>query len=470
MLKRIEVRNFKSLKHVDFKCAGLNLLMGLNGAGKSSFVQLLRSLSKVADADKANSIEVKVNVPGSFMDLRYCYGNEKAPIEVAVDYTPRFPPTDEDHICTLKRMFVPGNEKNEMIMAHPKSIAAEGKALKCMGEQYGNTLGINQARDMDPALWMKQRNDIERISNEVREEKKQLEESESEAFKTYGDLWRSMKFVSSFRERPHDVYDGSRPREYRNLGAVPVSPDGRDLGEYLSKHARGDVVGSLDDMSPMLYPGSASIEQVKSEDRGHAVVHHIVKGNELGRQLQLWLNEVSPGARIFTEKIEISDDEKYIMSVGFEADKDCEHRFKPQNVGFGISYVLPVLIVLLTARAHDIVIIENPEAHLHPKGQAAMGNLIARAVASGVQVFAETHSDHVVNGIRAAVKDGIVKPSDVNIAFFERKEHDVPDEDGSSHQEIYSEVRNIRVDKNGSLSEYPDGFLDEWNNQLMELI
>ena len=147
-----------------------------------------------------------------------------------------------------------------------------------------------------------------------------------------------------------------------------------------------------------------------------------------------------------------------------------EHEFKPQNVGFGISYVLPVLVALLTSIPEDIVIIENPEAHLHPRGQAEMGNLIARAAAYGVQVFVETHSDHVINGIRVAVKKGIVKPEDVNIAFFERKGHDVEAEDGTKHKEYYAEVRNIKVDGNGSLSEYPEDFMDEWNNQLMRLM
>ena len=130
-----------------------------------------------------------------------------------------------------------------------------------------------------------------------------------------------------------------------------------------------------------------------------------------------------------------------------------------------------MLVTLLTAKSGSIIIIENPEAHLHPRGQAEMGRLIAETVARGVQVFVETHSDHVINGIRVSVKKGVVKPEDVNIAFFERKAHDVQNEEGEgSHREIYAEVRNIKVDGKGSLSEYPADFMDEWNNQLMKLI
>ena len=143
-------------------------------------------------------------------------------------------------------------------------------------------------------------------------------------------------------------------------------------------------------------------------------------------------------------------------------------------------------MTLLTARNGNIIIIENPEAHLHPRGQAEIGKLIAEVVSRGVQVFIETHSDHVINGIRVAVKKGLVKPEDVNIAFFERKPHVIDEvtwmaetENGLQkfvaekgewdHTEIYTEVRNIKIDENGSLSEYPADFMDEWNIQQMKL-
>lgn len=129
-----------------------------------------------------------------------------------------------------------------------------------------------------------------------------------------------------------------------------------------------------------------------------------------------------------------------------------------------------MLIVLLTAHPEDSIVVENPEAHLHPRGQAEIGKLLAKVAAAGVQLFVETHSDHVINGIRVAVKDKVVKPEDVNIAFFERKEHLLSKDTHEPVSETYSTERDIKVDAKGSLSEYPDGFLDEWNNQLMELI
>ena len=76
----------------------------------------------------------------------------------------------------------------------------------------------------------------------------------------------------------------------------------------------------------------------------------------------------------------------------------------------------------------------------------------------------------MINGIRVAVKKRVLKSADVNIAFFERKEHCVVDDEGKESREIFTTVRDIKVGENGSLSEYPEDFMDEWNNQLMRLM
>lgn len=75
------------------------------------------------------------------------------------------------------------------------------------------------------------------------------------------------------------------------------------------------------------------------------------------------------------------------------------------NMGFGVSYSLPIIVALLSAREGDILVLENPEAHLHPRGQRKIGELVALAAANGVQIFMETHSDHVLNGIRLSVRN-----------------------------------------------------------------
>ena len=140
--------------------------------------------------------------------------------------------------------------------------------------------------------------------------------------------------------------------------------------------------------------------------------------------------------------------------------REKTNSYKSVNVGFGITYVLPVVVALISANPGDIILIENPEAHIHPRGQRMLGELIVAAGAGGVQVIVETHSDHVLNGIRVAVKKQVLEPSKTKFFFFYK---DI--EDSYKHK-----VTCPVIDKNGRLDKWPDGFFDEWDNALLELL
>jgi predicted ATPase len=131
--------------------------------------------------------------------------------------------------------------------------------------------------------------------------------------------------------------------------------------------------------------------------------------------------------------------------------------YRATNVGFGISYVLPVIVAVLSAKPNDIILLENPEAHLHPQGQARMGELLARAAATGIQIICETHSDHILNGMRYAAKQGTIQPEQVAIHHFAIEE---------GNRQHY----HIRVDEEGDLTPWPEGFFDEFENMLMKLL
>jgi predicted ATPase len=130
------------------------------------------------------------------------------------------------------------------------------------------------------------------------------------------------------------------------------------------------------------------------------------------------------------------------------------------NVGFGISYVLPVIVAILSSSPQHIVLLENPEAHLHPQGQVRMGELIARAASSGIQIVCETHSDHILNGIRLCAKYGVIDPDNVALHFFAK-----PD---TSSAEV--EVVTPQLDSDGRLDFRPEGFFDEFSNSMRDLM
>lgn len=185
--------------------------------------------------------------------------------------------------------------------------------------------------------------------------------------------------------------------------------------------------------------------------------HVKAKSNTLLENVDAWLSEISSEVRVkprFHPDLQIST-----LSFEFIDQTDTTPEFTSLNTGFGLTYVLPVIIVILSAQKGDLLIIENPESHLHPKGQAILGNLIALAASVGVQLIIESHSDHLFNGMRVAIKNKILKPNDFAVYFFSRdtEEHDII-------------VDQPFIDIRGRLSYQPNDFFDEYSKQLTQII
>jgi len=179
--------------------------------------------------------------------------------------------------------------------------------------------------------------------------------------------------------------------------------------------------------------------------------------NDLLNQIIAWLNEISPGVSLDSTAYPELNLAK--VTYSFSGQSSYSDDYSPVNVGFGYSYVLPVLTAIISAEKNSLLIIENPESHLHPRGQAILGLLISYAAKSGIQLFIETHSDHLINGIRIGIKKHGVPKDKIKIFFFDR-------EDGDSNTEILYP----QIDQNGKISNIPKGFLDEYSNQLDQLI
>ncbi|GHT52250.1 hypothetical protein FACS1894106_0560 [Spirochaetia bacterium] len=174
--------------------------------------------------------------------------------------------------------------------------------------------------------------------------------------------------------------------------------------------------------------------------------------------LNSWMGEITPGVLIRAVQ---QENNTASLSYQFVQGKDITANYSPQNVGFGLSYVLPVMVTLLRSKPGDLVIIENPESHLHPAGQAILGKLCSLVAAQGVQLIIESHSDHFLNGIRVAVKDNIIHSDDVSIFFLQRR---ITDMGHISH------VIQPKLDEQGHLDQWPENFFDEWDKQLEHLL
>lgn len=188
-----------------------------------------------------------------------------------------------------------------------------------------------------------------------------------------------------------------------------------------------------------------------------AVGHPSASSPRLLDQLEAWLGEICPGVRL--NAVAIPQTDLVRLDIEFmRADLPRSNSRRATHVGFGLAYVLPVVIACLTARPGSLILLENPEAHVHPRGQTAMARLACATAASGAQVIVETHSDHILNGTRLAVKNALIQPSSVQLNYFRRDE--------SSSISVSSPA----IGSDGMLSAWPEGFFDEWDMALDELL
>lgn len=382
MIRSLEIKNFKSIKSKYFPLRNLNVVMGMNGQGKSSFIQallLLRQSDKLSTGIlKLNSGDNGLVNMGTTRDARYQYSKEDENLSIALQF--------------------------------------QGTDPYCMEFDYEIGTDI-----------FKQKN---RISEYI------IQHQEEALFSN------KFQYLNAQRIEPKAT----------NSGSYSSVMDANDLGKYGQYTAhyielRGNEPIAFNNV---LHPDSKTID----EFTGNEIIN-----NSLINQINLWLGEISPGVNVKTTKV---TSDLILLEYAFtQPNFGNTNYFKPENVGFGISYALHVVTALLKAQPGDLVIIENPESHIHPRGQAELGKLITLVALNDVQIIVETHSDHIVNGIRVGVKENPVLKDKTILFYFEKV---------VKESEQYSEITNIEIDHRGELSEYPKNLLEEWSNQLLKLL
>jgi len=184
---------------------------------------------------------------------------------------------------------------------------------------------------------------------------------------------------------------------------------------------------------------------------------HEEKAFSLIAQVNAWMQEFSPGVRVAAVPVPMTDLVRLVFTYKGESAAHGDP-LRPTNVGFGLTHALPVITACLAAEPGTMLVVENPEAQLHPRGQVSIGRLLALTAANGVQVIVESHSDHVLNGIRLAVKEGLLEPQQAKLHFFSRQP-------GRA-----SDYQTPALTNEGRLSYWPHGFFDQWEKSLDQLL
>lgn len=385
MIKSIEIKNFKSIKSKDFALRNLNILLGLNGQGKSSFIQSLLILRQSADSLKKGVLQLN----GS-----------------------------EFEVGTTKDALYQYFGKNESLSI---ALAFDDKEPYQMNFDY--TIGSD-------------------VFNQVNLQKDIYGETSENLDNNQPLFGRNFQYLNANRIEPQSIHKKSYTSVVtnNNIGSL-----GQYTVDYLETKGDEDI----------------EFDNCIHQNTIFSSNHHgrVLKDKRLKNQVNLWMGEISPDVSIRTTSV--SSD---LVKLEYEFEQPTFGKtmaFKPENVGFGISYSLHVVVALLKAKSGDLLIIENPESHIHPRGQAELGKLIALVAQNDVQIIIETHSDHILNGIRVGVKEKSELKDRTALFYFKKI---------VTPNEQFSHVTNIHIDKNGELSEYPINLLDEWSNQLFKLM
>lgn len=311
-------------------------------------------------------------------------------------------------------------EKNEIVIG-----------IECNGIIFENVLGIKKSH-YENALTMESFSFVKSgktIENKFSVEKgfKLIHGTDNQDTQNIVNLISNIVYISAIRKKHIDIYSS------------PDSP----------WHVHADV-GVNGEYAPWWF------YQLIDENIDINRCHSNEKAMTLRRQFNAWANDLFPGAEANSQRIENTNLLKLELRIS-----ELENWRRPANIGYGLTYAFPVLVAGLLAKRNQVLIIDSPEAHLHPMGQSKMGRFLAKMAAAGVQIIIETHSDHILNGIRLALRDKLIGPGDISVHFFK-----FPEANRSNSNVL---ITSPQVDQFGNLSEWPEGFFDQSENDLAKL-
>ena len=415
MLTKIELQNFKCFKEKTvFPLGQLTLLTGINGRGKSSLLQSLLLMRQSIEHDnRTNQLILNgscLNL-GRFDEIRNTGTSIGKPININYFYDNKID-LNQAEIITVQ-----GSANYSFVEDMNDDLVAALKVVEIMGKLYSSSTNnpspYRKVFEVDQCL-----KDNQTISQFIPD--KILEEESHDYHQKI--FHKSLNFsgihyISADRIGPQDFYLRSTLAKFPNVGLK---------GEK--------TVNLLHRMKDELIN-----EQLCLGDNAQTLII----------QTQEWLNKIFDGA-----KVEVSGSQTNVLELMLNSSLSKD-RFRPVNLGFGYHCILPIIVSGLIAKEGEILIVENPEAHLHPKAQSELAKFLAKVSSCGVQVLIESHSDHILNALRIAVLDNVLSYEELSILYFSQK--------------IGQSVVQIPIDSDGKIEQWPDGFFDQMDKDFERL-
>lgn len=329
MVSKIHVSALKSIKNLEIECSGLNLLVGRNSSGKSTFLQALLLYAQ-------RKLDGKYISVGEFREARnYNMPNEKIRIELYEKNK-----TKPDWIEFIE------DKEND---SYNINSCIENYNLKSLKNLMGKD------------------NDLE-----------------EQAVCKFDDS--NFHYLSCHRIGVNDIYKKNMINE------TDFGIDGEYALAYLLKN-EGETVK----------------EDLIANDPNFT--------STLLGQVNYWMNYIVDTSLLLTDlkktnylQVKYNNNPKNKLSDALYC--------RPINIRSGVSYLISIIISCLASNRKDVIIIENPEIHLHPKAQSRLCEFLYFISKTNRQIFVETHSDHIFNGLRVGIATKYMKQEDISVNFF----------------------------------------------------
>lgn len=383
MISRVEINGYKCLLDVIHSCGRLNVLVGANASGKSSFIQALLLLrqSKVDGEIRRLVLSGSLVEAGTAKDILHPSSNHSVSIRI------------ED-----------GSEISSYHFYHDRS-SESGVSSRALNATKGYPANGKIFDSSD-----------------------------------------SFAYLNAERVGPRVSY--SLPDDADHSPGW-LGKHGEFTAGYLARCMSGLIVPDWDSVFTGL---STAIREIDGYDFEQDLYD---TGGRIDLVAKIVLGWVLPGASF---DVSLSEELDSASTFFLRDPLGSRVKVRSTHVGFGLTYSLPIIVSALSLSQESLFFVENPEAHLHPFSQSRLGVFMAVMADLGRQAFVETHSDHFVNGVRLAVKHGLINYGDVSFAYFE------PPYLGET-----ASVLSIEIDKNGFLSDWPKGFFDQIESDLSRL-
>ena len=427
MLRRMTLTNFKCWRELDVELAPITLFFGTNSSGKTAILQSLLMLKQTADNLNKNQHlyfgngERSLVDLGSYRDLVFSHGIGNG-IAMSLSWVKEGPilskRTGAIWASDLEHHYDRGKSIDyEVEWRMDNGIYISELAYKTQTND-GQTNQVKVRRREDgsyvhvlPNLGSKWEQSTKSAPESCYGLPLDSDLSGGEYGREFLQLMRCLYYLGPLRVHPkrHYLWTGNRFGHF-------VEPDGSDTIQFL--------IGQTQDDARLLTE----------------VARHLVK---TGVADDFQVRSIDERQRLYEAVVTIGGIESALL-----------------DVGFGVSQVLPVITMLLSAPEGSIILLEQPELHLHPNAQAALADLMLNAAEErNIQLIIESHSEHILRRLQrriAEVEAEFATPENIKMYFCQ------PGENGSTAQEV-------KVDDYGQIANWPENFMGDISGDLHEM-